>query len=294
MDSNVVFDSQFLQALERLRLVLRRRATGANAGERRSAKKGASVEFADFRNYVPGDDLRQVDWNAYGRLERLFMKLFMEEQDTTVLLYLDASASMDWGSPTKGLLAKRLLGALAYLSLAGLDRVVIAAGDAGLREFRPPARGRGAARELWEYLAGIEFRGQTDLGRALRETGRLDLRGGLAVVVSDLLAPGGYQDGLQYLRYRRQDVTVLQILSPEELSPQLSGDLRLIDSETGLSREVSVTPALLREYTHRLAKWQEEIRHFCHANGVGHLAVSSDRAAEDIVLEALRGAGIVA
>lgn len=294
MATDVVFDSQFLQALERLRLVMRRRAAGSHAGERRSVKKGASVEFADFRSYVPGDDLRQVDWNAYGRLERLFLKLFMEEQDTTVLLYLDASASMGWGTPSKGLLAKRLLGAIAYLSLAGLDRVLIAAGDEQLREFRPPARGRGAARELWDYLANIEFRGQTDLSRALRETGRLDLRGGLAIVVSDLMAPGGFQEGLQYLRYRRQEVTVLQVLAPDELRPELTGDLRLIDSETGLAREVSVTPGLLREYGQRLATWQDGIRGFCHANGIAHQLVASDRRAEDVVLEALRSAGIVA
>ncbi|MGE5560157.1 MAG: DUF58 domain-containing protein [Chloroflexota bacterium] len=294
MADQVIFDSQFLQAMERLRLVLRRRATGTHAGERRSQKKGSSVEFADFRNYVPGDDLRQVDWNAYARLERMFMKLFMEEQDTTVLLYLDASASMDWGTPSKGVLAKRLIGALAYLTLAGLDRVVIAAGNDQLRDFRPPARGRGAAPELWDYIANLRFAGQTDLNRALRDTGRLGLHGGIAVVVSDLLSPSGYEQGLQYLRFRRQEVTVIQILSQDELHPELTGDLRLIDSETGESRDVSLTPSLIAAYEQRLAARQDAIRRFCHAQGVSFLPVSSGRKAEDIVLEALRGAGIVA
>lgn len=290
----MVFDSQFLQAMERLRLVMRRRAAGTHAGERRSQKKGSSVEFADFRNYTPGDDLRQVDWNAYGRLERMFMKLFMEEQDTTVLLYLDASASMDWGTPAKGLLAKRLIGALAYLTLAGLDRVVIAAGDDQLRAFRPPARGRGAAPELWQYIAGLQFGGRTDLDRALRETGRLGLHGGIAVVVSDLLSPGGYEQGLQYLRFRRQEVTLIQTLAPDELHPELVGDVRLIDSETGESRDVSLTPGLIAAYEQRLRTHQEAVRRFCHAHGISYLPVSSDRKAEEIILEALRGAGIVA
>lgn len=292
MADEIVFDSEFLQGLERLRLVMRRRATGAHAGERRSQKKGSSVEFADFRNYVAGDDLRQVDWNAYGRLERMFTKLFMEEQDTTVLLYLDTSASMAWGVPSKGLLAKRTIGALAYLTLVGFDRVVIAAGNDRLREFRPPARGRGSAPDLWHYIAGLPFGGRTDLARALRETGRLGLRSGIAVVVSDLLSPSGWEEGLQYLCHRRHEVTVIEILSPDELNPDLAGDLRLIDSETGETRDISVTPGLLAAYAQRLAARQEDIRRFCHSHGITYLSVSSARKAEDVILDVLRGAGV--
>lgn len=294
MAEGIVFDSEFLQALERLRLVLRRRASGVHAGERRSQKKGASVEFADFRNYVAGDDLRQVDWNAYGRLERMYTKLFMEERDTTILLYLDTSASMAWGTPSKGLLAKRTIGALAYLALAGLDRVVIAAGNDRLGDFRPPARGRGSAADLWQYIAGLPFAGRTDLVRALRETGRLGLRGGIAVVVSDLLSPTGWEDGLQYLRYCRHEVTVIEILSPDELNPDLTGDLRLIDSETGEMRDVSITPRLLAAYAQRLAARQDGIRRFCHNHGITYLSVSSALTVEEVVLAVLRGAGVVA
>lgn len=287
-----LFDAEFRASLARLSIVVKRTRAGRAQGNRRSPKRGSSVEFADFRNYNHGDDLRQVDWNAYARLERFFVKLFMEEQDALVSLFVDSSRSMAFGNPPKFRLARQIAGALGYLALSGYDRVAAAAFSDRLGPLFLPARGRAQAGRLWETLASLEAGGPSNLG-AVRGAPWLSGNSGLTVVVSDFLCPGGYAEAVDYLLFRQQEVVLLHVLAPEEVAPVLGGDLRLIDSETRQAVEVSITPAVLTRYRTRLAAWQEEIRSYATARGATYVPLRADAPVGEVVLSALRQAGVL-
>jgi len=290
---NDIFDQDFLRRLENLELVSRKLRRGKNSGERRSLRKGSAVEFADYRNYSDGDDTRYIDWNSYARSEKLFIKLFMEEQDLLVNILIDTSASMDWGEPSKSRLALQLAAALSWLALCGYDRVSLAACADGLASFQAPLRGKMARTQLWDYLISLNWQGTTDLEAAIKGFGPFCRGGGLCFVISDLLSPGDFKSGLKYLQYLGQEVVVLQILSPDELNPELGGDYRLLDQETRETREITANPALLRAYHRRLQEFINENRDFCVRRGMGFLQVSSAESFEDIILRHLPRAGIL-
>lgn len=288
-----LFDNKFLQRLETLSLVTRKNVIGRQAGERRSARRGNSVEFADYRTYTTGDDFRKIDWNAYARLEKLFIKLYMEEQETTIHVLIDASASMNWGGPNKFRLARQLAGALGYLGLVNFDRVAVGLCGATLGSFFGPVRGRSAVWRLWEFLSSAESEGATDLNASLRGLAGRRPAPGAAVVISDFLSASGYREGVSFLQNLRQEVTLIQVLSPDELDPTLDGDLRLIDVETGAPQEVSVTSSLLEEYRRRLATFTTDLEEFSRARGISFLQVPSNVPLEDLVLRTLRRTGLV-
>ncbi len=291
MAATLPFDSAFLRKLELLALVGRRALPGTSAGPRRSAATGSSLEFADFRAYAPGDDVRRVDWNAYARLGKLFLRTYLAEENATVSLFLDLSRSMAGGAPPKDDLARRLATALAYVALAGYDRVAVGVCRAGLDAYLPPVAGRAAAGRVWRFLQEQPADGGTDLGRALAGYAPHTRGPGISVVVSDLLTPSDWRGGLRALRGLRQQVTLVQALSPEELAPTLRGDLALVDGETGARREVTITAAALARYRERLAAYTAEVAAFCRANGILFVQVSSAASLEDIVLRTLRRAG---
>lgn len=288
-----VFDQQFLASLERLSLTARKIIAGKHSGERRSPNKGSSVEFADFRNYSSGDDFRHIDWNAYARTERLFLKLFMEEQDLLLTIFLDLSQSMDWGEPTKARMAKQIAAAFAYLALTNFDRLAIGCCSDNLRAYLPPLRGRAALKRVWEFIAGLPCEGNTDLNKSLQDFGRYARGGGMCLVISDFMSPSGYEEGLKYLQYLKQDVVVLQLLAPDEITPPLNGDLRLVDCESGDIREVTITPLVLKAYQRKVQEYCEGIRNFCYQRNFGYLQLSSSDPLEDIILRSLPSAGIL-
>ncbi len=288
-----LFDPDLLKRIETLSIVIRRNLAGRNAGKRRSPRKGSSVEFADYRNYTAGDDFRQIDWNAFARFERLYLKLFMEEQDTTIHAFVDTSASMAWGTPPKSRLARQVAGALAYLGLTSYDSVGLAAMGDGLRGYYPPVRGKGEIWRVFEFLEGLTDAGETDINRSLKDFGRYRRGPGMSFVISDLLTPAGYRDGLNYLRFLGQEVFVIQVLSPDELAPEIAGDARLIDVEGGGHQDVSVTPGLIRAYRERLAAYIDEVRDSCSRHEMGFLQVSSDEKADEVIARSLRRAGVV-
>lgn len=290
---NNIFDQQFLASLERLALQGRKIIAGRYSGERRSPNKGSSVEFADFRSYASGDDFRHIDWNAYARSERLFLKLFMEEQDILLNIFLDLSQSMDWGEPAKAKVAQRIAAALAYLALNSFDRVAVASCADHLGAFLPPVRGRGSLQRVWDFVAGLVGGGTTDLNQSLKEFGRYAKGAGMAVLISDFMSPNGYAEGLKYLQYLKQDVIVLQILAPEELNPGLNGDFRLVDCETGEAREVTLTPLVLKAYQQKMQQFTAEIRDFCHKHNMEFGQISSAQPLEEIILRSLPAAGIL-
>jgi uncharacterized protein (DUF58 family) len=288
-----LFDEAFLRRLEQLELASRRLTAGRMKGERRSVRRGQSVEFADYRNYTTGDDLRQLDWNVYARLERLFVKLFVEEEDVTVHLLVDASRSMDFGEPNKLDFARRAAGALGYMGLASMDRVSVAfLGDGHATSLRP-MRGKRRAFELFEFLSAPRAERHTGLAAAAREyAGRL--RGiGPLVLISDLMDPG-YLDALRDLAGTRCQLSVLHVLAPEELDPVVPPDARLVDQETDAGIEVTGDDDLVDRYRARLTDWQAEIAQFVGRRGGAFVAVSSDLDIADLLFDVLRRRRVVA
>jgi uncharacterized protein (DUF58 family) len=291
-DRGQLFDETFLRRLEQLELASRRLTAGRMKGERRSVRRGQSVEFADFRNYSHGDDLRQLDWNVYARLERLFIKLFVEEEDVTVHVLVDASRSMDFGEPNKLDFARRAAAALGYLGLASLDRVSVAfLGDGRATTLRP-MRGKRRALELFRFLSEPRPERLTGLGPAARDYASR-LRGtGPLVLLSDLLDPG-YLDALRDLAGTRCQLSVLQVLAPQELDPVVPPDARLIDNETGAGVEVTGDDDLVERYRSRLAEWQAEIGSFVSRRGGAYLTVPSDLDLADLLFDVLRRRRVV-
>ncbi len=291
-----LFDGEFLRRLERLVLAARRPLRGRYSGGRRSPRRGVAVEFADYRDYVPGDDERLVDWKAYARLDRLFVKLFSEEEDATVHIFVDASGSMDWGEGPahKGTFAKRLAAAVAYLSLVRNERVGLGGLRGGDLAYLPPRAGRAQVWQVWRFLADLPLGGETDLERSLAAFGRYRPRPGLTLLISDLLAPGGYAEGLKRLQAAGQEVAVIQVLAPDELDPDLEGDLRLVDVESGAAEEVSVTPALLEGYRRRREAFTAEAAAFCRRRGMAFALVDTSRPLEEVILRRLTEAGVLA
>jgi uncharacterized protein (DUF58 family) len=288
-DRAAFFTPEFLAQLERLTLASRRIFRGRVKGERRSPRRGHSVEFCDYRAYGVGDDLRYVDWNAYGRLDRLHVKLFVDEEDLCLHLLVDASASMDFGQPTKLDYGVRLAAALGFVGLVGLERVGVGILRDRVAEGWAPTRGRNQFPALLDFLTDVRPAGATRLNDALGIYAMRARESGVAVVISDLLDPAGYEAGLRALMERRFDIHVIHLLDPQEMAPDLGGDFRLTDAETGEVRELSVDREALRDYRERLHAFLERAETFCRAQEIGYHRVVTDTAVEEFVLAQLKG-----
>ncbi len=291
--SQALSDPQFLARLEQLELVSRKIFLGRLKGERRSKRKGQSVEFADYRNYVIGDDLRFLDWNLYARLDRLFIRLFMEEEDLHFYVLLDNSLSMNFGQPTKLYFAKQIAAALGFIGLVNMDRVVIEAFNDRLTQSMPPLRGRRSLWRLMDFLTKIEPAGPSDLQRALRTFSIKCSGKGIVVLLSDLMDKGGYEDALRYLVARQLDIYVIQILSQEEIEPEVVGDLKLVDIEDEDVAEITVSSPLLKRYKQNLAAYRAGIHEFCTRRGISYLFTSNQVPFDRLVLTYLRQRGLV-
>ncbi|MBU7006110.1 DUF58 domain-containing protein [Phosphitispora fastidiosa] len=287
------FEREFLNKLESMGFLLKKAMTGRYSGQHRSPRKGQSVEFADYRPYSSGDDWRQVDWNAYARLDRLFIKLFMEEQDLSVHLAVDTSGSMEWGGGAKLKMAREVAGALGYLALVNMEQVGAAALNNNMSGFLPLQRGKAGISRLWSYLGQLRPGGATDLNLALRKAGRFIRRPGITVLISDLLSPAGYQEGLKYLQHLGQQVVVLHIMSAAEKNPEILGNYRLVDCENQEFREVSITPMLLEAYRRQVNGFVEGIAGFCGSRQITYLSVTAEDNLEDILLHSLRSIGVL-
>jgi uncharacterized protein (DUF58 family) len=283
-----VFDEGFLRQLERLLLLMRSPVRGGLKGGRRSVKKGQSVEFADYRDYSLGDDLRQLDWNVYARLERLFVKLFVEEEDVTVTLLIDASASMAAGQPQKLLFAKRAAAALGYIGLASEDRVAVSALSGRVARRRVALRGSGRVFRLLADLSAIEpADGPTDLVAAARHAGAQLHGRGVVVLLSDLLDPNA-DKVIRELAATGSELIILHVLSPDELDPPLEGDLRLVDTETGERVDVTVDLATLDAYKARLAAWKASFADLAAKRRASYIDLASDVNLADLMFAELR------
>ena len=278
---------EFLAQLERLTLASRRVFRGRVKGERRSPRKGHSVEFFDYRAYGVGDDLRYVDWNIAGRLDRLHVKLFLDEEDLCVHLLVDASASMGFGDKLR--YASKIAAALGFVGLVNLERVGVGVLRDRVAEGWPPTRGRSQFLALSHFLAGVRASGATGLNEGLGTYASRAREAGVAVVISDLMDPGGFEAGLRALLERRFDVHVVHVLAPEEENPTFAGDLQLVDSETGEVREITLDGEALRAYRARLHAFFERAEGFCRAHEIGYRRAVTSTPAEDFMLTELKG-----
>lgn len=322
-----LLSARLLHQLEQLELVSRRRSRSAGRGERQSRSRGQSVDFADYRSYVLGDDLRHLDWNLFGRLDRLFIKLYQEERELPVQIFLDASESMLFGAPAKFDFARRLAAALGYVALCGFDRVSVRvfpepdagtdpdasagdpvvldgllAGGGGRRRVGAEAarrmallgvRGKRAALSFFADLAQVTPGGAASFNDAIRRAALQVRQPGAAIVLSDLLDPQGYSGGLDALVARGFHVNVVQILAPEELEPTTFGDLRLADAETGAEQEVTFGKYRLKAYRQVVENYTQKLREYCRGRGLRFFRTRSDAALEGVLLRDLRRAEVL-
>jgi uncharacterized protein (DUF58 family) len=294
-----------LRRLEQFQLLAARRAKSSAKGERRSKARGQSVEFADYRTYSPGDDFRYIDWNLFGRLDKFFLKLYEEERELPVRIFLDASESMTFGTPPKFDFARQIAAAVGYVALCGFDRVTVrpfpeidpkAEGlDAAAISAEQAARGglravrsRKSTMPFFQNLSALTARGTADLNDSLRR-GALEARNaGVAVVLSDFLDPAGYEPGLNALIGRGFHVNAIQILAPEEVNPPSYGDLRLVDAETGAVQEVTFGKYRLKAYQQTVRNFCQRLREYCQGRGINFFSVTSDISLEQLLLKQLR------
>ncbi|MFW5690961.1 MAG: DUF58 domain-containing protein [Chloroflexota bacterium] len=299
-DSPLLLDNTIRRKLEPLALVARKVRAGAIKGERRSTRRGTSIEFADYRNYVAGDDLRRLDWNVYARTERPYIKLLEDEEDLAVHVLLDASTSMAWPEAddappeiNKLLYARRLMAGLAYISLGTNDRVLLTALRGTETVTFGPARGRAQSVGMLRYAHGLTAAGVTDLNASLRDYALRARRPGLCFLISDMFSPSGYIDGINALLGKGFEVVVLHVLSPDEVTPPMAGDLRLVDVETGAAQEVSLDASMRDLYIRRVAAWRDEVRAVLAGRGVSYLPLVTDEPFERVLLYDLRRLGVV-
>ncbi len=289
-----LFDAEFLKKLEYLSLVSRRVFRGQILAQRRTRQLGGGVEFADHRDYAPGDDFRYLDWNVYARHDELLLKRFQEEEDLHVYLLLDCSRSMAFGNPPKFDYARRVAAALAYIALADLDRVALVAFAGDVVADFPLARGKGRVLSLLHFLEGLWPQGAaTDLARCATAFAHREQRQGLVLVVSDLFDPSGFRRGLDVLRHRRYEPHVVQVYDRREAEPDLLGDLELFDVEAESGRPVTVTEKSLRHYRRIFEEFLESVRLYCREHGAGCTQTSTEVPFDELILTMMRTAGSV-
>ena len=291
--SDELLDPEFRARIEQLALVSRKIFAGKLRGERISKRKGESVEFADYRNYVVGDDLRFLDWNIYARLDALFLKLFLQEEDLHVSILVDVSRSMDWGEPHKGLYARRIAAAIAYIGLVNFDRVSIYAYSNGLQYELAGVRGRRLMFKVIDFLTRAEYEGASNLTAGCKQFAIRHPQPGIVLVLSDFFEKGGYEDGLRYLLGRNYDLYTVQILSPEEADPPLAGDLRLTDIEDEDVAEVTISRALINRYKQNLQAYCGQLREYCTRRGISYLFTTTEAPFDQIVLSYFRTRGLL-
>jgi uncharacterized protein (DUF58 family) len=292
-----LIDSRLMARLDAIDVVSRKIFSGKLQGERRSKRRGQSIEFADFRPYVHGDDLRFVDWNIFGRLDRLFLKMFLEEEDLSLILAVDTSASMRTGNPDTFDYARRTAMALAYVGLVNQHRVSLVGFSSEGIERASNLRGRRKAADVASWLLKREPAGASGFEQAMRLVGATRIGRGVMVVLSDFLFAEGFEKGLNMVAGRGYNVYALQLLAPQVVDPTregaVTGDLLLVDSETGTETEVTVTPELLRVYRERLDRLCGSLRAFCTRRDIVHMVVETSTPVETLLLEYLRKRGLL-
>jgi uncharacterized protein (DUF58 family) len=271
----------------------RKLLAGKMKGERRSKRRGQSVEFADYRNYVVGDDLRFIDWNIYARLDRLFLKLFLEEEDLSLYVLLDVSKSADFGDPNKAMYMKRVAAALGYIGLVNYNRVTIAAMSDSIVAETGAMRGRRRVAQMLDFVGKLQPTGPSHLAEACKRFALAHRQKGVCVVLSDFFDKGGYESGLRYVAGGKYDLFGVQILCPQEIEPDLQGDLKLRDMEDDDLAEVSITQPLIKQYKANLNGYCLGLKDYLTRRGGTYLFTSTSVPFDTLVLNYLRERGLL-
>jgi len=285
---------QFIQKLEKLRIVSKKVFPGRFKGEHRSPKRGTSVEFADYRVYQHGDDLRHVDWNIYARSDKLFVKLFTEEENLDISFLVDVSQSMTFGEPSKLNYACLIIAALGYIGLANLDLISVTTFSNSLESRLSQLHGKRQIHKLINFLENIGIGGETNLQSSFQQYA-IDAsnRSGIIVIISDFMDKNGYQIGLKKLCKKQFDLHLIHLFSSEELTPAVEGEIRLEDSETGEAKEITVNEQVLDEYRQKLEQFCKDLRSFCMKNGITYNRTATNIPIENFVLKELRGSIVI-
>jgi len=288
-----ILDDEFISKIEQLRLVSRKVIVGKIRGERLTRKRGQSNEFADYRRYVAGDDLRSLDWNLYARLDKLFLKLFLEEEDLHVYIIVDTSASMTYGSPSKLDYARKLAAAIAYIALCNYDRLVLAEFSENKLETLGPLRGRHNFLSVLSFLSALKGEGPTQMEDVLKRFAFTHRRKGIVLLISDFMDKSGYANALRYFMATNQDVFVLQVLAKEEIDPPLIGDLRLVDIEDDDFAEITVSAPMLKAYRKTLESFVADLKNYAGSHGMNYLLAPTNIGFDVLILDYLRRRGLV-
>src|SRR3954447_6826834 len=291
--SDLLLDPGFMARLDQLDVMSRKLLAGKMKGERRSKRRGQSVEFADYRNYVIGDDLRFIDWNIYARLDRPFLKLFLEEEDLSLYILLDVSKSCDYGNPQKAIYLKRVAAALGYIGLVNYNRVTIAAMADGIVADTGGLRGRRRVAQMLDFIGKIVPTGPSNMAEACKRFALAHRHKGVCVVLSDFFDKGGYENGLRYVAGGKYDLFAVQVLSPQEIEPDLQGDLKLRDMEDDDLAEVSITQPLIKQYKANLNAYCLGLKDYITRRGGTYLFTGTSVPFDTLVLNYLRERGLL-
>jgi len=286
-------DEAFLQRLANLRFIIKGRRRGRLSGVHSSRRAGVSLEFSDYRSYVPGDDFRYIDWNVYGRLDRVLVKTYVHEADLPIYLLVDFSASMQIGTPTKAQYAAQFAAAMAYLGLKELDRVGVYPFNDQLVQGIPPRHGMGQMGKILRLLREAEPGGRTSLDQAITEFLSQTHESGIVFIISDFLGSSGYEEGLAKLAHRGDEVTVIQVLDPADATPTMAGTTRLVDVESSQRLTLSIGHRTKEEYERRFREYQLALERFLLSRRITHFQVTTDRSMEQFIHEDLRVGGIL-
>ncbi len=287
------FDSEFLKKLEYLYIVSKKIFAGRIKAERRSTRRGVSVEFADYRNYTPGDDFRYIDWNAFARLDELLLKLYEEREDLHIYFLVDASQSMTYGELPKLIYAKQVAAALAYIGLSNLDRIGITAFNTTDVHRLPTERGKGKIFNVLNFLDQIQGTGETDLETAFHNFVHMTKRRGLVVLISDLFDPKGFTAGLNMLKFQKHDLFVIHIIDEKEAEPTLLGDYHLVDVETNQLRPVTINENHIKRYKTLFKKYCDDLDRYCTQREIGLVRTTTTSPFEELILRIFRMGGFV-
>jgi len=291
-----LFDEEFLRQLELLQVIARRLLSGRQRAERKTRKTGSGIEFADHREYSPGDDIRNVDWGVYARLNQTLVRLFEEDQDLPLRLVIDVSDSMLTKGAHKLIYAQKIAAALGYVGLAGLDRVGMTVMSGKSHETLPAVRGKSRIFRIFDFLRKAPLGGPTDIYAGCKRVAAQASLPGVTVVLSDFYDIEGAFDGLNLLRFQKHEVVAIQIIDPLEANPVdtgVRGDVTLVDVEGDATREVTLSAAMLEAYAEAHERFCKTLENKCRKRGMPYFRAAIDEPFDELVLRIFRRGGVL-
>lgn len=286
-----LFDQDFFSKLNNLAIAMNTRMTHGMGGGRKSNAKGTSVEFSDYREYIPGDDIRRIDWGAYGRLDKLYIKRFMEEKEGIFQIFIDTSSSMEFGEPKKSRTALQLAGALAYLVLNNLDRVYISEMQEDSLTHGKGRAGKQAFQQIMQELERVTFDGKTNLNKSIMS--RQYQGSGVSIVISDFLDEKGIEEAVKYLRYKKQQIILIQVLARQEVEIEGDGTVNLLDMETGEEVRLTLNRATIEQYNQALKGMQERMQALARKYEMSYIQMVADEPLEKFLYDHVCNQGII-